>query len=144
MKKETGIAIFLGILLGGLIAIFLVSKNSDTKLEKNKAIAPTVSLEKEVKNEVIEPINFELIEPMDKQIVTSNSINIKVKVQKNSLVVIQSPVGEKIMKATNTTVSTSFPLALGENSIKIVAYPSDKNSRLQEKQLQVYYLDSQL
>ena len=38
----------------------------------------------------------------------------------------------------------SFPLALGENVIKIVAYPKNKTFRPQEKDLKIYYIDSEL
>ena len=40
MKKETIIAIFLGLLFGGIVAVFISFKSKDIELAKNKVIAP--------------------------------------------------------------------------------------------------------
>ena len=40
--------------------------------------------------------------------------------------------------------SADLTLALGENVIRVVSYSTDKNQNPQEKDLKVYYLDSQL
>ena len=39
MKKETMVAIFLGLLFGGVVAVFISFKSKDIELEKNKLIA---------------------------------------------------------------------------------------------------------
>lgn len=145
MKKETIIAIVFGIILGGVVAFFIIFKNKDFELTKNKAIAP-----KEILNEQVVAPSITTFQPLaidspaDSIITDKNSVTITGKVEKGSLLVLQSPINDDVEVADKGNFAISFPLALGENSITVVAYPKNNNLRPQEKNLKVYYLDSQL
>ena len=144
MKKETIIAVFLGISFGGILAFFLISKNKEFQLNKNKVIAPTGILTQNIVKETVNIIPLEVIEPNYRSIVAGNSIKIKGKVTKGSLIVVQSPINDIVIKNEKEDFSIDLPLALGENVIKLVAYPSDKQVRTQEKDLKVYFLREEL
>ncbi len=144
MKKETVTAVVFGIILGGILAVILIVKNRDSQLAKNKAIAPT---EKTVQpalavNADVKPM--EIVSPDDRTIVDKNSVTIKVNAIKNSLVIIQSPAKDMVFMADKDQFSVDFPLAYGENVIRVAIYPKDKQLRPQEKELRVYYLDQNL
>lgn len=143
MKKEAIIAIVFGIVLGSILAIFLIAKNKERLLEKSKTITP---LEKDqisqAKNSGAQQL--EISEPGDKNIVYKNLITIKGSFTKNSLIIIQSPIKEVVLKNNNEQFSVDLPLALGENVIRIGAYPQDKQLRSQEKEMRIYYFSEQL
>ncbi|MBW7960140.1 hypothetical protein B6D29_04340 [Microgenomates bacterium UTCPR1] len=144
MKKEAVIAIIFGVSLGAIFGFFLISKNKEIQINKNKVIAPTNSA---VKNQKQNEVNFQALEveePNDAFITGKDTIQIKGKVTKGSLVVIQSPIKEVVFRNEQESFKSDFPLALGENSIKIVAYPNDKLMNIQEKELKIYYLQEDL
>lgn len=145
MKKETLIAIIFGIGLGGAVALFILIKGKDIELTKNKVISPKIANQEAVSKPLT--TTFQMLEvttPLDGAITDKNSITIAGKVQKGSLLVIQSPINDKVMEADQNNFQVDFPVALGENVIKIVAYPKDKTLRSQEKDIKVYYIDSEL
>lgn len=143
MKKETIIAIIFGIVLGSIVAIFLIAKNKERLLEKNKTISP---LEKGAQpfQATVNALQLEITEPGDHSIVYKNTITIKGSFTKNSLLIIQSPIKDLVMINESEQFSTNFPLALGENVIRIGAYPQNKQLRSQEKEIRVYYFNQQL
>jgi hypothetical protein len=142
MKKETIIAISFGIILGLVVAALMIFKTKETALEKTKTVTnshvtPTVSL----KNTDLQ--NLQISEPADGALVNKKSIAIKGKASKDSLFVVQSPIKDLVFKNEKEDFSFDFPLALGENVIKISVYPASNQLRQQEKDLRVYYLDEQ-
>ena len=144
MKKETIIAIFLGLLFGGIVAVFISLKSKDIELSTNKLIAPS-------KEKILSPNlpgteiqTLELSEPADNAIFEKDIIRFKGTAVKDSLIIIQSPIKDLVVKNTQGKFDLEFPLALGENSIKIVVYPKEKQFRPQEKFIKVYYIDSEL
>ncbi|EKE13957.1 MAG: hypothetical protein ACD_12C00731G0002 [uncultured bacterium] len=144
MKKETIIAIFLGLLFGGVVAIFISLKSKDIELSTNKVIAPpkeNISISNLTGIEM-EPL--ELSEPANNAIFEKNVIHFKGTAAKNSLIIIQSPIKDLVVKNTQGKFDLEFPLALGENSIKMVVYPKEKQFRPQEKFIKVYFIDSEL
>lgn len=144
MKKEPFLAIFLGVLFGGILGFILIYKDKEFQINKNKAIAPT---EKVIKNSKKTEVNFqalEISEPNDFSITDKNSILLKGKVTKNSLIVIQSPIKDIVYRNEKEDFQIDFPLTLGENVIKIVVYPKDKQLNIQEKNLRVYYLKEEI
>lgn len=144
MKKETIVAIVFGVLLGGFVAIIIITKNRQVQLEKSKTIAPT---EKPISLQKIDQFKFqplEIINPASGVIVDKNEITITAKATKKSLVVIQSPIKDTVFKLEKDQFSVNFPLALGENIIRVAVYPQDKKLHPQEKELRVYYLKDQL
>lgn len=143
MKKETITAIFFGLVFGGIVAVFISLKSKDIELSKNKVISPPKK--NSSSNLVMTEIQpLEIIEPANNAIFEKNAIRFKGTAAKNSLIVIQSPIKDLMFKNIDGKFDLEFPLALGENSIKVVAYPSEKQFRPQEKNLKIYYIDSEL
>ncbi len=137
------VAISLGLLFGGLVAIFISFKSKDIELAKNKVIVPPK--EKTSPDSIgikLQPLV--LTEPVDRAIVENNTVRLKGTAPKDSLIVIQSPIKDLIVSNKQERFDLEFPLALGENSIKIVVYPKEKQFRPQEKFIKVYFIDSEL
>ncbi len=140
MNRETIIAVVLGILLGVGIGFFVLFQSSRT--DQTKVIP--VNSENENKNVVKtsrgeDEAVLQIKEPQDLAIVNKNQITIKGASEKNSLIVIQSPINNKVFKSEKETFETTFPVALGENMISINAY--SKSSTPQEITLKVYYVE---
>ncbi len=142
MKKETIIAIVLGISLGILVAVVIVVKNRQLEIQKSKPISLTRVTPSPISQNITTD-SLEIVEPQNGAIVNANSVTIKGKVAKDSLIVVQSQIKTQVIKATSEELNIPFPLALGENVIDIVVYPKDSNVSVKEKQLAVYYLDEQ-
>jgi hypothetical protein len=143
MKKETIIAITLGIGLGIIVAVFIVFKNRQSQIQKGTALTTSLSISPTAPAQNNNIIALDIVEPTNGTIVNKNSVTIKGTVAKDALVVIQSPIKNLTIKTTSETLDTAFPLALGENVIHIVVYPKDSHVSVKEKELQVYYLDEQ-
>ena len=141
MKKETIIAITLGIVLGGAVAVgmvFATQKKQSTKVIpviQNTQITPVTT------KKVSSIAQFELSEPADQSITDQKKITIKGKAAKESLIVIQSAAGSIIIKNDKEEFSTDFTLALGENKISVNVYPKEGNGSLQERDLTVFLLE---
>lgn len=141
MKKETLIAVVLGIGLGVLVAVFMVIQSRQKQIAQTKTvgsiqITPTVQVKKNSPQEV-----FEITSPGDNAIVSKNTVTIQGKAAKNSLIVAQSPIKNLVFKNDKETFSFEFPLALGENFILITSYPADIKTSSREKELHIFYLD---
>lgn len=143
MKKETVIAIMLGIVFGVIVAVVMVVKTKDQQIDKVKPmntalhITPTIS----VNNTQFQPL--QITSPETGVIVDKNAVTITTKASKDALIVIQSPIKTMIMKVTSETFSADFPLAFGENVITVSEYQKDTQAVAQEKELKIYYLDEQ-
>jgi hypothetical protein len=144
MKKETIVAIFFGLLFGGIVAVFISLKSKDIELAKNKVIAPPKEKILSPNLTGVEMPPLELSEPSDRAIFEKNIIRFKGTAIKDSLIIIQSPIKDLAFKNTQGKFDLEFPLALGENSIKMVVYPKEKQFRPQEKFIKVYFIDSEL
>ena len=143
MKKETIVAIFFGLLFGSVVAVFISLKSKDLELAKNKVIAP--QKEKVSPNiAIVEQQPLVLSEPADRAIFENSIIHLKGSTAKDSLIVVQSPIKDLVVSNKQEKFDLEFPLALGENSIKIVVYPKEKQFRPQEKFIKVYFIDSEL
>lgn len=143
MKKETLIAIVLGIGLGIIVAVVLVVKSRQVQIQNAKTITAPISI---TPTPLIKNINIDVLEisdPQDGAIVNTDSVVLKGKVAKDSLVVIQSPIKTEVIKNAPEILSVRFPLAFGENVIRITVYPKEQQISVKEKELQVYYLDEQ-
>ena len=88
MKKETSIAIIFGLILGGIVAFFIIFQNRNQQMQQSKAIGvvttitPTI-LPQKTNNDTNMTVTAD--EPTDNLIVTKNSVTIKGKAPKNSL-----------------------------------------------------------
>lgn len=142
MKKETIIAIVLGVVFGSGVALFLVfntSKENQTKVipvATTSGITPVVA-----KNTTVTVKPFTLTEPEQNSVTNEESILIKGKASKGSLIIIQSPIEYVVKTLEKDEFSEEFPLALGENVIQISVYPKETKAGVQERTLIVYQLD---
>lgn len=138
------VAIILGLFFGSILAVFISLKSKDLELAKNKIIAqPKENLVSP--NQSGEEIKLlELSSPSDNAIVSSNTVDLKGSAAKDALIVIQSPIKDLVFVNSTENFDQTFPLALGENSLKIVVYPKEKQFRPQEKFIKIYYIDSEL
>lgn len=143
MKKETGIAIFLGILFGIVVATALIAKTRQDQMQNAKPITSVLSITPSVNLKTTDYQPLSISQPESGIIVDTKSVTIKGKVGKNSLIVVQSPVKNMVVVSKGEDFSIDFPLALGENMIHISAYAKDSSSTIQEKELLVNYLTEQ-
>lgn len=139
MKKEVGLAIFFGVGLGLLVAFLMVFQIR--KIQPQKTTVSPTPLVKVVPEKTESAL--QISEPKDDTITNKKTITISGKAEKDSLVVVQSPLDEKVVKSTKDTFSIPFDLAIGENVIDVTVYPSTSSARIQQKKVTVYYLDEQ-
>lgn len=135
MKKETIVAIILGVVFGvffSLLIINLTKKKSELNKDEILTQAKPTLVVSPIKNQ-----SLEISTPKQEEIVTKDVIALKGKGEKNSLLIIQSPQEEKILKLENEDFSTEIKLILGENIIKITNY---QQNNIDKKTVKVYYL----
>jgi hypothetical protein len=137
MKKETVFAILLGIGAGVLIALWVIrgtqlNSSSGSQLAIDGKVTPTIS----ISTSVVEPL---LISgPDDGSLASSDTIEIKGKAKKGSLLVVQSPVQEVAQKQDADEFTIKIKLMEGANSILITSY-DQKN--IETRPLTIYYVD---
>lgn len=140
MKRESIIAIVLGITLGIGVGYTILSR---TTQGSSKTIETTTSdLKQNVKSNrnQAKAVSFELTEPKTDSVVNSNTVKIKGKGLKDSMIVSQSSNSNKIIKLEKDEFEFEMPLALGENVINVTYYPIGGNGDYLEKQLVIYYM----
>jgi len=141
MKKETIVALILGIGFGLIVAVLMIVRTRPQTTQNSKTITNSVS------NAPTKPVNqslvtnLEIISPKDKTIIKTSNVTISGKATKNSMIIIQSAAKDIIIKNKEINFKVDMPLSLGENVIQINVYPDDKNIPYQKKQLQIYYLE---
>ncbi len=138
MKKEIIIAIVFGVLLGLVVAVLMVLRvrqsGEQNKIPTENQVTPKVM----TKNSQLQPL--EITSPAANSITDKDTITIKGKALKDSLIVVESPIKDLAVKNSKEDFSISFPLSLGENIISITSYPKDAKLNLQSNTLRVYYL----
>ncbi|KKQ02218.1 MAG: hypothetical protein US11_C0001G0177 [Candidatus Roizmanbacteria bacterium GW2011_GWA2_36_23] len=144
MKKETLTAVIFGIILGSLLGFFLIVKSKARSLKNTKTFSPKISITPSAKSMNSEFQFLEIEQPESGTITDKNTIKVKGKAPKSSLIVIQTQIKELIIKNDKGEFSFDIPLALGENIIHISMYPKDAQIRSQEKELKVYNLPANL
>ena len=143
MKKESIIAILLGVGLGLIVAVLVTIKTRHKETQKVSPISNELHVTPTVMAKLIQTSTLEISEPQMGAISATNSIIIKGHAPKNTLIIIQSPLQTITLKNDTEDFSQKFPLALGENIIIVTAYPKDQQGVGTEKDLKVYYLDEQ-
>jgi len=144
MKKESLIAIFLGLIFGLFGAILIINTFSHSDSEKGKNL---ISEKKEITLSPVKTIDLEPLiinNPKNNIVVNTDQISIEGSADKNSLIVIQSPAKDTVFQNKDKKFKVDFPLVLGENVIKIVVYSKNINLKNQEKTLFVYYLPNEI
>lgn len=140
MKKETIIAVILGIFLGLIVTVGILVF---TQKKQTTKVIPVVQSSKitPIDVEDVEVVSqFELIEPENETIVNVNKIAIKGKSEPGSLLIVESPIDSRTLKTEKNEFEVNLNLALGENKILISYYPKNGNGEVKEKELLIYYL----
>jgi len=143
MKRETIIAIIFGIVLGGVLAVIIITKSKQDQINKNKAVAPISKITPSIAYKA-NAQNLDISSPTTGVIVYEDSIMIKGKADKGATIFLQSAFKDQVYKNEKTDFEIKFPLAFGENTVKITVYPQDSQLKIQEKELKVYYLEEKL
>ncbi len=143
MKKETVIAILLGVGLGLIFAIGVTLKTRSKDTKKVTPISHTLNITPSVTAKSMQSSTLEISEPEDGSIAPANSVTIKGKAPVNSLIVIQSALSTLTFTNDKEEFSQKFSLALGENVITVTAYPAKQTGSGIERDLKVYYLDEE-
>lgn len=138
MKKETSIAIFLGIIAGIGIAIFVILNSRGVTQDSGETILGDVSPTLAITTEDIDPLTIS--SPEDESVVDTNSIRIEGSTQAGALVIIQTPLQEDVIQSENGDFSSEVELVSGENEIKVTAY-SEKN--IDTRTLTIYSTSTQ-
>lgn len=135
MKKETSIAIILGILAGVSIGALVMwqskqaQRNSSDVLQGS--ITPTVS----IVTQEIAPLL--ITSPENESISDSSTITLKGSAQAGALLVIQSETAEHVEKSKGKTFSVDVDLLPGENIIRLTSY---KDKTIDSRTLVVHYI----
>jgi len=136
MKKETIIAVSLGIAAGIGIAIFVIKNSRDSTNKSADVIlnnlTPTIAID----TKKVEPLLIE--EPEDGFVSESSTVIVKGTTQKNALIVLQTPQEEHVIKAKDATFLFNVDLLAGENKMKLTAY-TQKN--IDTRSLTVYFIE---
>lgn len=142
MKKETGVAMGLGVFFG-LLFSFVVILNTQTNkaVTQKKQVDQTRPASTAQNNVVVKPI--ELTSPNDRTVLESKEVEVKMNLEKGSFVVIQTPSQDIAFEAESNSVSKLVPLTLGENVIHVSVYAKGSGSKVQEKNLKVYYIPTE-
>lgn len=120
MKRETIVAIILGIAAGIGIGLFVIIQSREVASE-NDVILDELSPTTTIKTEEIDPLLIK--SPEDESVTTSDTITLTASSTKNSLVVIQS-LSEEIVFTNEDggEFKREITLIPGENDIRVTAY----------------------
>lgn len=144
MKKETLIAIILGVAAGLGVAVVMIEKAREHQMTTNQTISTSAQLTPKVSINNSQLQALEVSQPDNGSISSSKTIEIKGKASLNALVIVQSPLKTIVQKLEKDTFDIKdFPLALGENTIRVSSYPKGSQASPQEKELKIYFLDEQ-
>lgn len=143
MKKETVYAILLGVTFGVVLSLVMIFKTKDSQMGKSKPLTSEKKVIPTVQDTSPLTQTFKITEPKDRQIFNTKSVSIKGVAEKDSVLIIQSPIKDIVFKIEKEDFSVDMPLALGENVISLTLYPKNSQGRSQQKELRIYYLDEQ-
>lgn len=143
MKKESLIAIALGLLFGFFFSVMILQsgKKPPKGIEiKNLSVPTTFPSPYKTKPSTA---TLNLNSPQDNFLTNSSKIKIQGEAPKNSLIIIQTVNDEKIFENKKTKFELDLSLNYGANQISIFAYPKNTQTPLFKK-LTIYYLENKL
>lgn len=141
MKKETSVAIAMGIIFGLVFSLLVIANTQKNQTVSQKTTPQKTRPVKKVEQQVVaQPIIVSY--PNDGAIIEGDSVTIKGKTDKGSFIVIQTQAKDLSFTTKTEDFEYDIPLTLGENVIHLSSYPKGKNGKVQEKELRVYYLNT--
>jgi Glucodextranase, domain B len=140
MKKETILSVVLGLTagIGGGILVLATSKGAVQDQPPADGQQGVITITPAVTIESPQTDKLSIQSPLDKTIVTTDTITITGKAHPGSLITSFSAGGEKSLKAKEKTFSIEHPLIEGENTIIITSY--DPNGTSEQSQIVVYLI----
>lgn len=139
MKKETIIAIILGVGTGIVIAVAILFATGRGTLQPKKIIAGNITPTISIGSETIKPLT--ITTPQDKSTTDKATAHIKGSAEKNSLIVAHSAKSEVTLNTEeNSQFDFDFPLFPGENIIKITSY---RGTAIDSQTLTIYYFENE-
>lgn len=136
MKKETTIAIILGLLSGIVIAMIILFSTGKGGFGGGKIISGNITPTVAVGQERVSQLTID--SPTDKDSTDKDTVKISGSAEKNSLIVAHSPYSEITLKSETGKFSFGFPVKPGENIIKITSY---NGTNIDSRSLTIYYLE---
>ena len=140
MKKETTIAVGMGIIFGLVFSFLVITKTQKNQSVSQKSVQQKTRPVTTDQQTTTQPISIS--EPNDGAIISEASVNLKGKIDANSFVIIQTQIKDFSFTTKTNSFEYSVPLTLGENVIHLSAYPKGSTGKVQEKELHVYYLST--
>jgi len=140
MKKETIVAVLMGVIFGLAVAFFMIAKTKTDDMQNKKTIALTGKITPTISATSRAVEILEITSPKDGVVVTTNNIKLTGKAKSDSLLVVQTPLKDTVLYNKQANFSVDLSLSEGENVILIDVYPKDRSLPTQEKELRVYYL----
>lgn len=138
MKKETVIAVLLGIGAGVLIALWVIkgvqTKDNSKQLIEQEKITPSIS----ISNAIAEPLLVS--SPEDGFVSNKEIITIQGKSKKGTLVIIQTPLAEFALDLDSNEFSQEITLMEGENNITVTSY---NKKEIESRSLLIYYVSAE-
>ncbi|OGM20854.1 hypothetical protein A2863_00060 [Candidatus Woesebacteria bacterium RIFCSPHIGHO2_01_FULL_38_9b] len=128
MRKEIIIAIFVGILVGLVVAFGVWRANSAIKTSNNISTQKNIQPSPDVKNPLNEELNITLSQPEDLDVVSQNTTQIMGITRPNTLVVISSEEDDYVIKSDlNGEFKQDIKLASGINEIALHVFDNNQN-----------------
>lgn len=138
MKKETIIAIVLGIVAGIGIAGAVIYNSKQASQENADVILDNVSPTPQVDTSELAPLL--LTAPDNEAVLDTSTVTLEGSSQKGALVVVQSLTGEKVLNLEEKDFRVDVTLVPGENNIRVTAY-NDRN--IDSRSLTLYYVNEE-
>lgn len=120
MRKETGIAIFLGILAGVSIGAIVLWQTKQAQQSSSQVLQGSITPTITSAGQEITPLL--ITTPETESIVTSDTVTLKGSAPKDSLLVIQSETGESVEKSVSGSFETEIELIEGQNTLRLTSY----------------------
>ncbi len=138
MRKETGIAIFLGILAGVSIGAIVLWQTKQAQQSSSQILQGTVTPKISNAGQEITPLL--ITTPESESVVSAETITLKGSAPNDSLLVIQSETGEFVEKSTSGSFQTDVTLIEGQNTLRLTSYAG---KTIDSRTVTVYYVPEQ-
>ncbi|KKQ43019.1 MAG: hypothetical protein US60_C0009G0022 [Microgenomates group bacterium GW2011_GWC1_37_8] len=138
MRKEIIIAIFVGILVGLVVAFGVWRANSAIKTSNNLSTEKNIQPSPDAENPLNEELNVTLSQPEDLDVVSQNTTQIMGITRPNTLVVISSEEDDYVIKSDlNGEFKQDVKLVSGINDIRLLVF--DTNQNISQSNLTLVY-----
>lgn len=135
MRKETGIAIFLGILAGVGIGAIVLWQTKQSQQSSSQVLQDAAKPTRAANTQELTPLLISSPEP--ESVLSQNTVVLKGTAPKDSLLVIQSDTGETATKTTSASFEEEVTLIEGQNTIRFTSY---NGKTIDSRSIVIYYI----